>query len=484
LIDKEETDRQKVKLAAKAMGETPIGRAPGEQPSQRGIAVYPLGRTGGSGSRGFGQLGSQVKGDRSVKRRVSGIAISALALALMAAGTVRAAELKYTFKSVATLDSTVAGEPIHGDFEVGSVNASGAVGFVTELDNGEGALYIGPDGKAELLKKTGNDAPTGGVFTGYTSNKVGVTDAGNILMTVGVDTGDGEVITPLFFDRAANKWTVVATRGMPAPDGGTFEDRDGGNSFASVNNANEVAFTEGVTQSAAGPEGAGIFLWSKGKTTTVVRPGMKITRGTFVDAWRPQISDSGVVTFEGKLEGDADFGAYAAKGGVITEIASEQTVAPGGTAKFTTLKGVTANSNGDVAMLGATDAGWGAYLYTAKDQKLVKVAAPGDAMPGGGTVDSVQNSYRNSIRINDSGDVLFEVALADGSMGVYLYRNGELSVVARTGQDLGGGIGKAQDGTGNGLGFANNGEVLFTIKGDGDKVHLVVGTPPAPTAGQ
>ena len=135
-------------------------------------------------------------------------------------------------------------------------------------------------------------------------------------------------------------------------------------------------------------------------------------------------------------------------------------------------------------MLGATDAGWGAYLYTAKDQKLVKVAAPGDAMPGGSTVASVQNSYRNSIRINDSGDVLFEAGLDDSSVGVYLYRNGELSVVARTGQDLNGGIGKAQDGTGNGLGFANNGQVLFTIKGDGDKVHLVVGTPPAPTAGQ
>ena len=33
-------------------------------------------------------------------------------------------------------------------------------------------------------------------------------------------------------------------------------------------------------------------------------------------------------------------------------------------------RGVTANSNGDVAMLGNTDAGWGVYLYTAKDKKL------------------------------------------------------------------------------------------------------------------
>ncbi len=422
-----------------------------------------------------------------MKRRLSRWVISAAGLALMAAGTARAADLNYSFKSVAALDTTVGGEPIHGDFEVGSVNASGAVGFVTELDNGEGAFYIGADGKVEVLKKTDADAPTGGKFTGYISNKVGVTDAGNVLITAGVDTGDGEVVTPLFFDRAAKKWTVVGTRGMPAPDGGTFADRDGGNSFGSLNNADQVVFTEGVTESAAGPAGAGIFLWSKGKTTTVVRPGMKIARGAFVDAFRPQISDSGVVTFEGKLAGDNDFGAYAAKDGVITEIASEQTVAPGGTAKFTTLKGVTANSNGDVAMLGATDAGWGAYLYTAKDKKLTKVAAPGDTMPGGGKLANVSNGYRNSIRIADDGSVLFEATLDSGA-GVFLYRNGELSSVALSGQDLKGGIGKAQDdGIGNGLGFANNGVLTFVIKGDNDKVHLVVGTPPAPappTAGQ
>ena len=71
-----------------------------------------------------------------MKRRMLGIAISALGLALVAGGSVRAADLGYTFKSVAALDTTVGGEPIHGDFEVGSVNASGAVGFVTELDNG------------------------------------------------------------------------------------------------------------------------------------------------------------------------------------------------------------------------------------------------------------------------------------------------------------------------------------------------------------
>ena len=56
-----------------------------------------------------------------------GMAISALGLALVAGGAVRAADLGYTFKSVAALDTTVGGEPIHGDFEMGSANAAPAL---------------------------------------------------------------------------------------------------------------------------------------------------------------------------------------------------------------------------------------------------------------------------------------------------------------------------------------------------------------------
>ena len=119
--------------------------------------------------------------------------ISAVGLALMTIGVVQAADLGYSFKSLAALDTTVAGVPIHGDFELGAVNASGAVVFVTELDNGEGGLMIGADGKQTLLSMNGADAPGGGKFGGYISNKVGLNDAGDILLSVGVDPGDGEV---------------------------------------------------------------------------------------------------------------------------------------------------------------------------------------------------------------------------------------------------------------------------------------------------
>ena len=156
-----------------------------------------------------------------MKQRWLGIVIGAAGLALMAGGTVQAADLGYSFKSLAALDTTVAGVTIHGDFELGAVNASGAVVFVTELDNGEGGLMIAPDGKQTLLSMNGADAPGGGKFGGYISNKIGLNDAGDILLSVGVDPGDGEVQSVLDFDKTANKWTVVAKKGMPAPDAGT-----------------------------------------------------------------------------------------------------------------------------------------------------------------------------------------------------------------------------------------------------------------------
>jgi hypothetical protein len=409
-----------------------------------------------------------------VKRSGAYACIGAIGLALMTIGVVQAADLGYSFKSLAALDTTVAGVPIHGDFELGAVNASGAVVFVTELDNGEGGLMIEANGKQTLLSMNGADAPGGGKFGGYISNKIGLNDAGDILLSVGVDPGDGEVQSVLDFDKTANKWTTVAKKGMPAPDAGTIQ---GTNSFGGLNSKNDVVFAAMVDDSSAGPAGSGIFLWSGGKYTTVVRPGTKTARGTFGDSWRPQISDSGVVTFEGKIGDDSDYGAYMWKDGQLTELASVVTAVPGGSGKFSALKGVVANSNGDIAMLGNTDAGWGVYLYTATDKKLNKIAAPGDDAPGGGKFGDAFNGYRNSVRMGEDGTVVFESMLDSGS-GIFLWKGGKIGVVERTDQTLAG-VGKAADNHGDGLGLSSNGLLGFTVNTTDGKTQLVLGTPPA-----
>jgi hypothetical protein len=419
-----------------------------------------------------------------VKRRLSRFVIVAAGLALITVGMARADVPGYTFKKVAGLGEKFADRTLTNEFEVASVNSSGAVVWVSEFEEGgEGAILLEPDGKATAIMDPNQPAPVGGTWGGGMSNKANVNDAGNVAFTAGVDHGDGAVEEVVFYDKAANKWTEVAKKGVPSPAGGTIQ---GTASFATMNNANDIVFIATVDDPATGFNGQALFLWSGGKLSEIVRGGAKVGNTTLTSPRRAQIGDGGIITFEDLTDADAG-GAYMVKDGLITQIATTDTDAPGGSGKFTAMKGPIANANGDVALLGNTDAGWGAYLYSAKDKKLVKIAAPGDDMPGGGKLANAESNGRNSIRIGADSSVLFGGQLEDGE-GVYLYKDGKLDVFARTGQELKG-VGTPEamawkDLTSWGLAYASNGTIAFPVK-IGDQEQLIVATPPVPpTAGQ
>jgi hypothetical protein len=413
-----------------------------------------------------------------VKRWCTRLVVAAAGLTLISAGMVRAAEVKYTFKSLATLDSTVAGHTITGDFEVATLNARGELTFVVETDGGEIAMLINSNREGIALSPPGGPSPVGGTFGTGLSNKVGLNDSGNVAFTEAVDLGDGAVEGVLFWDRAADKWTHVVKGGMPAPGGGTIASTV---SFCTLNNFNDIVFAGNLGDNTAA------FL-SDGTTrelTLIAGPGTKIGSTTFENCRRVQIgADNRIITFEGQTAGSDNFGAYGWKDGELFEIAAVGAAAPGG-GTFTELRGPIANANGDIAVLGATDAGWGAYLYTARDKKLVKVAGPGDSLPGDTvgskrTLGNAESIGRNSIRIGTDGSVLFAAQSDDGS-GVYLWRNGEISPVAVVGQTLPD-IGKIaamanSDLSSWGLGYATNGLIAFTALTEDDTTHLVLGTP-------
>jgi hypothetical protein len=416
-----------------------------------------------------------------VKRRLSGLVIAAAGLALITAGMTRAAVPGYTFKKLAGLGEKYADRTITNEFEVASLNSSGAAVWVSEFEEGgEGAILLEADGKATAIMDPNQAAPVGGTWGGGMSNKANVNDAGNVAFTAGVDHGDGAVEEVVFYDKAANKWTEVAKKDTPAPGGGTIQATV---SFATLNNANDIVFIGTVADPATSFDGQALFLWSGGKLTEVVRAGAKVGDVVLSSPRRAQISDGGIITFEDLTDVDAG-GAYMVKDGVITAIATTATDAPGGGGKFTAMKGPIANANGDVALLGQTDAGWGAYLYSAKDKALVKVAAPGDEMPGGGTLANAEAQGRNSIRISADGSVVFAGQLEDGG-GVYLWKEGKLDVLARTGQELPG-VGTPQamankEITSWGLAIASNGMIAFPAKIN-DQEQLILATPPAPPA--
>jgi mono/diheme cytochrome c family protein len=416
-----------------------------------------------------------------VKRCVSWAGV-ALGVALVGLGTVRAADVsQYTFKALFSLGQPFGntGETLGQVIKVGTMNKDGTVVGVSNYGNGEGAFLVTADGKTQVLSRPGQASPAGGTFGGGIDNKIGINDSGNIAFGVDVDRGSGAREEVLFFDKAANKWSSIAQKGIPAPGGGTIDATVG---FASLNNQNDIVFTGQLGGSTA------VFL-SDGATRAlalIAGPGTKIGDTAIKNARSGQISPNGrIVTFEAEVEAAAGFGAYGFKDGQLTALAPPGTHAPPGGDILDELRGPVPNSSGNVAMLGHTGKGWGAYLLDLKAGTFNRVAGPGDTLSGA-KVTNLANAYRNDVRLGEDGAVLFSAQLDDGGGGIFLGENGKISEIARTGKTLAG-VGKVKATASNGvnahaLASATNGNIAFTAQTDDDKISLVLGSLPAAKA--
>ena len=79
----------------------------------------------------------------------------------------------------------------------------------------------------------------------------------------------------------------------------------------------------------------------------------------------------------------------------------------------------------------------GVFLYSGG--KYTVIAKPGDPMPGGGRF-ATGGGFSHDAALNNRGDVVFVATLNDGNQGLYVWRNGTLSLVAKTGSPLPGGV--------------------------------------------
>jgi hypothetical protein len=417
----------------------------------------------------------------------AGVMLLALALApaAHAAG--------YTYRSLITLDSEVpGGAVIYSHFEVGNLNRAGQATVTTNFDvGGQGGLFFDTDGTITVLSQSGMDSPGGGTFTGGGhSHNLPVNDAGNLAFTADVDRGTSKGGEVLFYDRAANKWTVVIRPGVPVPGGGEYTSND---SFVAMNNANDIVIPARVTESAAGPAGTALVLYSGGTLTTLVRPGATVPAGTLIQCYRPHISDNGIVTFEGRVDGAADFGAYVIRSGELIELATPGGSSPGSDQKFDRLRGPQANSSGDVITLGRLESGdHGVYLWSAADRALKAIVVPGQELPGIGTVASADGGGRNSVGLREDGAILFVAEFEDGSEALCLAKDGQFSSVLKSGEEMktqdGKSLGTVQtlfsanfDGDASyGIGYNSEGQLHFTVATTEGKVHLMLATPTAP----
>jgi len=392
--------------------------------------------------------------------------------------------LIYSYRSLFRLDEEFSGtgETLSKVIELGNVNTTGTVTGVSDYGDGEGAWLVDADGKGKVLSRPGLASPSGGNFGGGINGKISLNNSGNAAFGVDVNRGDGNVQEVVYYHRSSNAWSSIARKGTVVKKGTITATL----SFATINDTEDVVFAANLDTG-----GSGVY-WHNPTTKTItpiLEPGDTVGGKTIANARRVQVSQIGrIITFEAQIVDEGNYGAYQWKDGVVTQLIAFGAAAPdqkgqATASPFDELRGPIANSGGDVATLGKTAEGWGAYLRT-RSGKLTRVAGPGDTVAGA-TLKQVGSSYRNEVRIGEDGSVLFVAIFENDERGLYLWHpDGTWTEAARVGKDMRNigkvtGIGLAIGGD-SGFGLSTDGKLGFPVGTDDGKVHLILARPAAP----
>ena len=311
----------------------------------------------------------------------------------------------YQFTLIATLgDTAPGGGEFINDFEPWSINSSGDVAFVADLSTGGEGVFVYRNGKILQIMRSGQLAPGGGVFTGFTVANTPINDKDDVAFAFLL--GDFPLAGVYHYIRATKTLNAVMVPGVtPVPGGGTFQ---GASENATLNNEGTIAFAGVIstTEGISGDLGVGIFQAKKyGKISTVVMPGDPTPGGGKFDfAIHPSINARGDVAFGGHVKGEECLLASdlfcaesvyvkKANSGKIISIAHQGDPAPvpgGGTYRFAF--GPALKDSGDMAFIGGLSANsdngqyLGVFYYSSAKGHTDPVALPGDPMPGGGSL--------------------------------------------------------------------------------------------------
>ena len=189
----------------------------------------------------------------------------------------------------------------------------------------------------------------------------------------------------------------------------------------SINDSGQIAFT-----ALTGPV-SGLFLYTGGELVQIAVYGDPAPGGDAFGVFGyVSINLQGQIAFSANLA-SGEQGIFLVDGGEITAIAQTGD-APSRCGAFGALVGPSLNSNSEIAFTGRVPAGYTVFVYDGT--QIESVACPGDPAPGGGT-------FRRSLWafMNNDGQVVFQSDLSSplGATGIFLYQQGELSVVARYG---------------------------------------------------
>jgi len=372
----------------------------------------------------------------------------------------------YSFTTIAFLDNAApGGGDFTFDFEPSALNNRGEALFTADVTTGGEGVFIGLGGQLSQIVRTGDAAPGGGIFGPTEFGRLGVDEGGDVAVPFSLEPFDFGSPAPNggLFRYSHNSQTVsrVAGPGTPVPGG---EQLHSVYFNTAMNNRGDIVFSGIVTGGDIDPNsapgfmglGVGLFLADRQNTiSNVVRPGDPAPGGhTFDMATNGSINNGGDIAFGGHVAGDecVDVGDPLFCGesvylknavtGRIRSIAHQDDPAPGG-GVFRLAFGPVVNNRGDIVFIGdltpapgSADA-LGVFLFS--KGTMLAVARPGDSMPGGGTFLRAGDQL-TGYDLNQSGDVSFAATLStdvnnDGlaDSGIYVFSNGSLRVVARTG---------------------------------------------------
>jgi len=232
---------------------------------------------------------------------------------------------------------------------------------------------------------------------------------------------------------------AVATAGLAAPGGGSFE-RFSVESLpivAPVNRRGQVAFFATLVR-AGGSEG--IFLSSGGRMVRIAGDGdASPGGGTLTGFGRhpvPALNDSGTVAFAAAVaSGTAVEGIFAASRGRLQVVALTGGAAPGipsGTLAGLDIPAI--NDRGDVAFLATVRRGRETIeaIYVRTGGKLIKVVAQGDPAPAGGAFAGF-----GAPALNNRGLVTF-AAIVEGRAvpgGIFQAQGGAIKMLVGAGEE-------------------------------------------------
>jgi hypothetical protein len=256
-----------------------------------------------------------------------------------------------------------------------------------------------------------------------------------------------------YFWAAANQTGIpVRLQGEPATGNLVFT-RPGGIAPA-INNRDDIALI-GQVHNPSGPGGFGLFsLGQFPSADEVLRPVVLPGETLPVDAsglvpalsneyYKPSIDDTGRIAYIVQLKGTSRYSAYVWEYGGNDQVMIANTYLHSG-ARIANVSGVWLNNQDRSVLVTANtnqmkNTQYG--LYRSLNGAITPVVEPGAAMPGGGTLQTVQNisvqedspPLMGVSDANAAGQHVFLATLTDGSAAAYLLdRNDRMTLVFQT----------------------------------------------------